>query len=100
MARLKEPMAASGQYRAVRVCFHRGHYYQINESYTPTKEEVEEDTIPRHFIKNITPEDVEAAAEEDKLKRKVTVKPQKAEDVQGSGGAPEGKKGAPLGGKK
>ena len=71
----------AAKYRAIRACWHNGHFYKIGASYKPPIEELRDPKkLPRHFIKEeeFSDDKVEAAAKEDITSRKVNVKATKA----------------------
>jgi len=73
---------------AIRECWHNGHFYKTGNKYFPTQEEIENDTVPRHFVSHINDHVIEKAREEDHLKT-VNLIPKKeiVEDDPGKGKA-------------
>jgi hypothetical protein len=65
-------------YRAIRTCFHRQFHYMPGDPYVPTAEEIENNSIPEHFVKSaeFSPDAVVNAEKEDRL-RTAVIKPEK-----------------------
>jgi hypothetical protein len=67
-------------YRAIRACFHAGHYFRVGERYSPSNDELKNEAVPRHFVKSgkFSDDAVDEAAREEKMKR-IKVRTKRAE---------------------
>lgn len=70
------------KYRAIRACFHNQNLYQPGQEYIPTADELENDIVPEHFVKerDFSQEAVEQAEIDDR-ERTAIVKPMKKENL-------------------
>jgi hypothetical protein len=69
------------KYRAIRNCFHKNYYYTAGQEYKPTPDEIENDKVPEHFVKerDYSVELVEEAEVADR-ERTAVVKPAKKKE--------------------